>query len=305
MNTTKKTLSEQVNEVLASNKSVRAKALAIIKLGVTPYEAEYLARTKVVIPNTSSPFAYTFGVEMETINCNVESFERTANAKGLSFINHLGRYFGCHTDVPHFKLVPDGSIVGSQPAECVTPALKGESEGFNKLKACCDTLNTIGASVNKSCGLHVHIGAQMLTEKEYCNVFVNYMRLETAIDSFLAPSRRSGGAGAHWCHSLRHAENDIIAATTIGGIREALNRNRYHKVNAEAYLRHRTIEFRQHQGSINFTKIKAWVEFLAKLVAYSRTNRLARNIDRIEDIPFLNNAEKNYFISRRNTLAAL
>ena len=45
---------------------------------------------------------------------------------------------------------------------------------------------------------------------------------------------------------------------------------------------HKTIEFRQHQGSTNFTKISHWVKFLGKLVEWSRSNRLTERIDRIE-----------------------
>ena len=38
---------------------------------------------------------------------------------------------------------------------------------------------------------------------------------------------------------------------------------------------------------------------MGKLVEFSKTNRLTENIDRIEDIPFLTQTEKNYFIARR------
>lgn len=303
---TKKSLTELTNEVLKSRMSANKKAQALVKLGVTPYEAMFLARTTMPAPTPRTKrkqtFTFTFGVEMETYNCNPNAFMRASREFGFECIDHTSVYSGCHTDIPQFKLVPDGSLAGSETAECVTPALDGNKTGFESLEKCCKALASVGARVNSSCGLHVHIGARDLSDETFCNVFVNYMRLETAIESFLAPSRR--GRDARWCASLRNHEYAVLDATTKDEIRQALGYDRYHRVNAEAYNRHRTIEFRQHQGSVNFKKVSAWVRFLGKLVEWSRDNRLSNNIDRIEDIPFLTQTEKNYFIARRSEFEA-
>lgn len=291
-----KNLNEQVNEVLKSRMTANKKAEALVKLGVTPYEAMFMARASMP-PTVHSPrrvFSYTFGVEIEAVNCRYIEFFDAARRNGLEVFDQV--YYN-HRDIPQFKLTTDSSINGCNPAECVTPALNGNKKGFDALEACCKSLREIGATTNGSCGLHVHIGAANLTDEEYCNVFVNYMRLETAIESFLAPSRR--GSYARWCASLRNYEQGVLNATTKDGMYNALHGDRYHRVNANAYRAHKTIEFRQHQGSVNFKKISAWVKFLGKLVEWSRSNRLENNIDRIEDIPFLNDTEKSYFISRR------
>ena len=302
---TTKTLNEQVNEVLNSRMSVSKKTKTLISLGLTQHEALYMARASMVIKprRPMAPrhvFTYTFGVEMETVNCRPSAFIRAARDFGLAAIDHTGCYSGCHTDIAEFKLVPDGSLRGSNTAECVTPALNSNEAGFEDLKKCCHALRQVGATTNKSCGLHVHIGARDLSDQEFCNVFVNYMMLETAIESFLAPSRR--GCAAQWCYSLRRHERSVLTATTKEEMRQALNYDRYHRVNAEAYNRHKTIEFRQHQGTINYRKVSAWVSFLGKLVEFSKTNRLTERIDTIENIPFLSQAEKNYFIRRREAL---
>ena len=279
--------------------SCNKKAQMLVQIGVTPYEAMFLAKSS--LPKTTRTprirFAYTFGVEMETYNCSPSAFLRAASEHGIEAIDHTGCYGGCHVDIKQFKLVPDGSLSGYNTAECVTPALDGNTKGFEALKACCTALKHVGAKVNKSCGLHVHIGARSLSDRDFCNVFVNYMMLETAIESFMAPSRR--GANARWCYSLRNHEQGILNATTKSEIRQALQYDRYHRVNAEAYDRHQTIEFRQHQGTINYAKVANWVKFLGKLVEYSKNNRLTERIDRIEDIPFLTKAEKKYFCGRR------
>ena len=294
---TKKSLTEQTNEVLKSRMSAKKKAQALVKLGVTPYEAMVLAQSSIPAPTPRAArrtFTYTFGVEIECVGCRYTDFFDAARRNGLEVMTQV--YYN-HRDIPQYKLTTDSSINGSNPAECVTPALNSNDAGFESLKNCCKSLREIGATANSSCGLHVHIGAASLTDQEYCNVFVNYMRLETAIESFLAPSRRGGYA--QWCASLRNHEDRVLNATTKDGMRTALHGDRYHRVNANAYAAHKTIEFRQHQGTTNFTKIEHWVKFLGKLVEYSKTNRLNANIDRIEDIPFLSETEKSYFCNRR------
>ena len=77
--------------------------------------------------------------------------------------------------------------------------------------------------------------------------------------------------------------------------------DRYYKVNAVAYDRHKTIEFRQHSGTIEYEKISNWVMFLARLVEYSYKNEIA-SCESIEEIPFLKEREKEYFINRRAAL---
>lgn len=293
---TNKSLNEQVNEILNSRMSAQKKAEAIVKIGVTPFEARILAHASMPVAGTTRlhRFTYTFGVEIECVGCRYYAFFDAARRNGLEVMDQV--YYN-HQDIPQFKLTTDSSIHGTNPAECVTPPLNSDASGFESLKSCCKALAEIGAHANTSCGLHVHIGAASLTDEEYCNVFVNYMRLETAIESFLAPSRR--GRHARWCASLRNHEDRVLAATTKNGMREALYGDRYHRVNANAYAAHKTIEFRQHQGSTNYTKIEHWVKFLGSLVEFSKSNRLNSNIDRIEDIPFLSQTEKNFFTRRR------
>jgi hypothetical protein len=78
--------------------------------------------------------------------------------------------------------------------------------------------------------------------------------------------------------------------------------SRHFKVNMLAYNRHKTLEFRQHSGTVEYTKIANWINFLAKLIQYSYENELTANIQTIEDIPFLTASEKQYFIERRAAL---
>lgn len=294
----KKSLNEQVNDIINGKGSRKAKMDALVKLGFMPNEISFILPVVPSVPTTPR-FRYTFGVEIETAGMNKSLFINTAEANGLSVYDHMGQYAGCHVDINRFKLVPDGSIQGYNPAECVTPALDGNTNGFAQLKACCDALNLSGAQANYSCGLHVHIGAAGMTGEQYVNVFKNYQRLEAVIDSFMARSRR--GSNCQWAHSLRG--HDFNNCHNVDDVVLEFNGDRYQKVNPCSYGRHKTIEFRQHQGSTNYTKIKNWVNFCAKLVAYSMNNVLDSYITSIDEIPFLNATEKRYFKGRAEALS--
>lgn len=77
---------------------------------------------------------------------------------------------------------------------------------------------------------------------------------------------------------------------------------RYRKVNAYAFLRHKTIEFRQHSGTVEYEKIMHWVKFVAALVQYSYNNEIHEEIIWVENIPFLKGREQDYYVARRDAL---
>ena len=280
---TKKSLSEQVNEVRESMMSKDAKCKALIKLGFTPYEVEFVLR------ESQSKTGFTFGVEIECLMMRSRFIERARDNR-MQY-----EYQGYnHTDNRTFyKLVSDSSIHGDNPIECVSPILEGNDNGFKSLKNCCKTLNEADAKVNRSTGLHVHIGASGMTDKWFLNIFKNYQKLESIIDTFMAPSRRRDNNT--FCKSLQGYNFDY--ANTIADLQRKLS-SRYYKVNPMSINRHGTIEFRQHQGTTDFEKISNWVRFCAKLVQWSKENVLSGEVANIDAIPFITESEKAFFKSR-------
>lgn len=224
-----------------------------------------------------------------------ERFEIAASREGVPYnfesYNHRDNreYFKFTTDA---SIAQTRGLVGS-PIECVSPILDGNNSGFKKLEACCNCLNEANAYVNRSTGLHVHIGASQLSAEQYVNVFKNYSRLQNVISSFLAPSRRN----AYYCQPIN--DHNFDSCHSVEDVLRAMDYDRYHAVNPKSFGAHGTIEFRQHQGSTNFKKIKMWVTFLSKLVAYSMNNLINEDVDTIAEIPFLNATEKRYFESRK------
>lgn len=237
---------------------------------------------------------FTFGVEIEClVAASLMRESATRNAMPFQYEGYN------HTDNKnYYKFVSDSSIRGENPIECVSPVLTGKA-GMKSLETCCKALNEAGAQVNRSTGLHVHIGAQKMSDETYINVFKNYQKLERVIDTFMANSRRANNS--QWCRTLQG--KDFTQCTTKHDVLSIMNGNRYYKVNACSYARHQTIEFRQHQGSTDFEKISNWVNFCAKLVAWSKKSVLSSEVTSIDDIPFLTAKEKSFFKSRAEVLA--
>ena len=248
-----------------------------------------------------------FGVEIEISNllgielfesrfkypifrCAVENEDILCGKKGCRF--DKCKY--CRT-FSAFRIKRDQTIKGRSPYEIVTPILKG-ADGFGKLKHLCSELDYCMSEVNESCGLHVHIGAANMTDAHYIRIIRNYQRLEALIDSFMPLSRRANNNG--FCRSLQGF--DFSRCTTKRDVYDLMN-SRYYKINGHAYFRHQTIEFRQHSGTTDYTKISMWIQFLAALVKYSEKNEIT-SCNSIDEIPFLNAEQKAYFNNRRASL---
>lgn len=306
MNAVMKSLNEQIEEVMASAKSPKAKREDLVKIGLKKQDIEMLFFAARIGGKYGKSVAqlitnYTFGVEIECFNAPRQMLLAAANRQRLAMRSETYN----HTDNRrYYKLVQDGSIRGNDPVECVSPILDSDNRGFDSLKACCDALNEIGAMVNKTTGLHVHVGGN-ITEQQYCNTFVNYYYLENVIDTFMAASRKD----AYYASSMHHNAHGryfnhytLLGANTFGQVGNAFHNDRYFKINCESWLRHHTIEFRQHGGTTNYEKIRMWALFCIKLVAWSADNRLSTDVATIDEIPFLDETEKTYFKQRSSEL---
>lgn len=292
-------LNDQINEVHVSRVlSYDEKRRALVELGLTKqdllilYNGRYFNPKAPIRVVTPRGYTFTFGVEIECfVNSNL--IRQTANDNGVAIAYE--RYN--HTDnKTHYKFVHDGSVHNEAGAgiECVSPVLKG-AKGLKSLKAACKSLNDAGATVNKTCGLHVHVGAQDLNNEQIVNVYKNYQKLETLIDSFMANSRRANNNG--YCQSIKGYNYSYCCSPST--LASTMRHDRYHKVNPMSYGRHKTIEFRQHQGTTNYEKISMWVNFCIKLVEWSKTNVFASEVSAISEIPFLSAKEKAYFERRK------
>lgn len=288
-----KTLKEQVDEIVKSNKSKQTKSVSLVKLGLSSYEVSLLLGSiKVQKGCKFNANTLTFGVECETYNVIRDALIREVEQRNIS-IQSEG--YNHRDNNQYYKIVSDASIQGANGQEVVSPILKGR-QGLNSLKMVCDSLNAIGAKVNKSTGLHVHFDASKISDLHFVQIFKNYQKLESVIDSFMPQSRRANNN--MYCKSLIGLNYDTCS--TKSDIIRA-NGTRYRKVNAESYLSHKTVEFRQHSGTTEYEKIANWINFLRKLIQYSFDNEI-QECTSLEQVPFLTETEKQYFINRREAL---
>lgn len=246
------------------------------------------------LPEIDYTFSRRFGVEIEAYNCTRERLARELREAG---INVAVEGYN-HTTSEHWKLVTDGSLCGSNTFELVSPILEGES-GLRELEKVCWVLDFCDVKVNESCGLHVHMDAADFTMNTWKNLALSYKNIENVINAFMPTSRRNN----HYCKSLSGiSERRILEANTVSNLRAAFGNDRYHKVNLEAYARHRTVEFRQHGGSTNFTKISNWVLFLGRMITFAQQAKVETGTT-LHNLPFLTNDQKSYFKLRTKKLS--
>lgn len=128
----------------------------------------------------------------------------------------------------------------------------------------------------------------------------SYKHAEAEIDKFMPASRR-GGSNTYCGSLIQFPDERIRSARNIREL-QGLFPSRYMKVNLQAYSRHRTVEFRQHSGTISFTKIENWVCFLDRMITFASVGSLPAGI-RLEDFPFLGEKQKLYYKLRTKKLA--
>ena len=302
-----------VNEILAVNETKTWKIQQLLLQGLTRREVAILitnnnygfvqnvyAKMKAqgLFENLATEtFNRRFGVEFEAYNVTKEILRNALRQAGINV--EIEGYN--HTTRNNWKIVTDASLSGNETFELVSPVLEGEN-GLQQIKTVCKTLNECGAKVNKSCGTHIHFDAAALDLGWWKRIYINYARLERVIDSFMPLSRReNNNIYSKSLNKISNLENKINAAASLDQI-ERIFGSRYFKINPMSYSRHNTIEFRQHNGTVEAEKITAWINFLNNLVSFSKTS-LATEAG-IEGLATFNPSELvNYLKQRKQKLA--
>lgn len=260
---------------------------------------------------TRSPFDRKFGVEIEFFADKSEiDILRRIRSKGIDVESE--RYN--HTTRLHWKLTTDSSVSPGAHRrnfigrELVSPILEGAA-GLQELRKVCEALKSLGARINKTCGLHIHFDARSWSMETWRRLFLNYAAAERAIDSLMPPSRR--GDDNTYCQTTRGRSRNrmqqIQAATTPAAIQVAATgrEGRYSKVNAKSFARQGSVEFRQHSGTIDFAKISAWVELLHGICLLSENSsevlRMNVSLELLADLVSTETFE--FLMQRRAALA--
>src|SRR5262245_52664679 len=200
----------------------------------------------------------TFGIEIE---CGIPA----AALDSLGW--HVGAYHvGAEmAGFPGWKLMNDSSVHARYPrvaCEVVSPVLRG-AEGLADAHRMIAKLVEIGASVNRSTGFHVHVGftgnAQQL-RRLIC--FVAYH--EKALFATTGTHSREHN---HYCSSIKAAYRSLAELSNMNQIARS-HQSRYHVLNLQniAEGRRQTVEFRVFAGTLNATKIAAYIQLCLGIV---------------------------------------
>jgi biotin operon repressor len=210
----------------------------------------------------------TFGVELELKGISRDDAIMALNSVGVD-IRDCGY---THEHTSYWKIVSDSSV--GSGFEVVSPILEGDV-GLAELRKVASALDEAGGRVDKQCGYHVHLGARDLNLAEFKSIVSRYAGFETMVDSFMPDSRR--GNQNQFCNSIVEFANSSRFANAQS-VKELVSaqRDRYFKVNLQAYRSHGTIEFRQHSGTLSASKAASWVKFLLGFVEESR--RVSRGV---------------------------
>lgn len=250
----------------------------------------------------------TFGIEIELmLPRNLTSNGLAEKIRQAGVMCNEERGSTIHATRTYWKIVGDGSLRSYNGRELVSPPLSGE-EGFAQIRKVGQVLTANNCKVNLRCGFHVHVGIARHSVDTWRRVFKIFKKWEPAIDSFMAPSRRGNG----YCGSLLMLDPHRFAtATTLNDLRSAVGQStndprspqRYRKVNFLAMLQHRTVEFRQHQGTVDSQKMEMWVKFILRCVAkseseYGSLDDQPSNLFSLLSFVGCTETEKNFFNGR-------
>lgn len=204
-----------------------------------------------------------FGVEAEFFGITAEQA-----IQALADIGIACTFEGyTHEVMSTWKIVTDASVSSRGTGrgtglELVSPIMKGE-EGLKEVEKVLNAIDGAGGKVNTTCGLHIHVDTAGMTPIQRKNFFLAYVRNQDLMDRLVSRSRRNN---RHYTqrYETERAINyyaDCVEAGTSGN-------SRFFTVNTCSLVKYGTLEFRQHQGTLNGKKVVAWVQMLLA-IAYT------------------------------------
>ena len=302
-----RTLQAEWNELVpvAQQRGIRRVRLLNAPLETIAYRRQKLEWLRAQLGVAGGFESLTFGVEIECLPSSSNSMRSVAQAITAAGVTCNVETYN-HGRRNHWKIVTDMSVTGG--FEVVSPALRGE-DGFAQLRKVCDTLTSLRCRVNKSCGFHVHVGAADQPIDFFKNLVKLYASAEDAIDSFMAPSRR--GSNNVFCNPLKtrvrtealsSASNVHEVAEAIrqdSGVAQARSQRRYCKLNLQSFWQHGTVEFRQHQGTVEAIKAENWTRLCLRMCLTARAGeKTVSTVQDLLDAVGASDVEKSYFAGR-------
>lgn len=244
----------------------------------------------------------TFGCEVEMTGITRKEAANIV-AKELGEWGVVRRYTGGTYDAWEvtdlqdriWKIMRDGSIETldeKKKVELVTPILKYED--LNTLQRIIRALRLAGAKKNKSCGIHIHIGAEKFTATSLKNLANIFAAHEDLIYKALQVDGKH--RNVDYCKKTdkwflkdlnKKKINDLDDVARAWYMEDNnpyeleirkhrhYDKSRYHGLNLHAFWQKGTVEFRVFNSTLQANRITAYIQFCLALAAQALTQKRA------------------------------
>lgn len=278
----------------------------------------------------------TFGIELEfTGRYKHDAANAIAQALGIPHVHsmpyHGTRCETCHSNIPdneryaQWRVERDGSVTefrsgGEWGGEVVSPVLKlADMPTVQKvLRAMRTPTESLehgnAATTSRKCGLHIHVFTKDLSDQQRANIVLRWSALDRAVfQTLVAVSRRDN----HFCRPMtQHEANTVAGLFALGVAPQDHQTNKYRSLNVLPFKKIGTFEFRLHQGTLNFNKVKNWVTLLLSFVqgmgdetedrtvdASGAVERTERLLDMLAEKTPVDNRLKTFWLNRQQQVS--
>jgi len=273
--------------------------------------SEQIVRSAEV--SSQVPEDLTYGVEIECFLPTGMSRDDMARHLSNAGIPCQSELYNHHLRTC-WKILTDGSLGDyTRGCELVSPVMQGTA-ALDDVRKVCEVLTSHRVKVSRRCGFHVHVGARGQDAQFFKNLVSLYHHAQDTIDNFMSPSRRANANT--FARPVRISSLGALArANTIDDVVRAVGQtpgsssvrggSRYAKLNLMSYYQHGTVEFRHHQGTVEFDKIANWIKFCLRMVEAARkgVSSVRPDLGDILRVLEAGDDEKAYFVRRTNFFA--
>jgi hypothetical protein len=154
----------------------------------------------------------------------------------------LGEFFEAKK-IKRVSVKDDGSIDAEDGCFGVEVTILFLKNNREPLKQLCNALSDLGAEVNRSCGMHVHLDQRGRTLQKV-KARANALGLALPLLASMVPKSRRRN---NYCK---------LAVSSLSGS------ERYYAINCTAFEKYKTIEVRLHSATRDFDKISNWIDLL-------------------------------------------
>jgi len=243
----------------------------------------------------------TYGLEIECsgLRTSEEIEAAVASVRDVRYAGHfpykgLNRRFGLRAlengQGDLWGSENDSSLNGltgpsGQGHEVISPVLRGV-EGLTTARMIMKALSQVGAKVNRQCGLHVHCGVKNTSARfrrmgagrqaqalgRIVDAYDYFM--DAGFNSLVSSSRRPGSPSAsQYADSIYFRRGAQSFGTRTQTEAKELQRFGVGRgvLNIANFTTYGSIEFRQHNGTLNGKKITNWALLCGRLVSWATT----------------------------------